>query len=279
MLGRGLTVFGVGLLACGFLALTDCGGDGPAAGAPAGSARGYWTHQRLVRTHGLGIPGVSHVTSDGAEAARVGAIFQHDKNGDHFCTGSVVDSPGQDLIVTAAHCVNPGTGTGNNSDIVFIPAYRDGDAPYGVWLPKAIVVDPRWDASGDQDLDVAFIALQPLNGTAIESVLGGNRLGIGQGLGQVVKITGYPTTGDQPISCVNRTARQDTYQLRIDCTGYTGGTSGGPWIADFNPITRSGVVVGVIGGYQQGGDTADVSYSPVFDADVQKLYQQAVAAE
>jgi hypothetical protein len=35
-------------------------------------------------------------------------------------------------------------------------------------------------------------------------------------------------------------------------------------------------VVGVIGGYQLGGDTDDVSYSPYFGDDVQHLYQLAV---
>jgi V8-like Glu-specific endopeptidase len=275
---RTLTVLGGALIASGVLALADCG-DGPASGTSTTSARGYWTHQRLANTHGLGVRGVSHVTGGGTETARVGALFQHDKSGDHFCTASVVDSPGQNLVVTAAHCVNAGTGSGNNSDIVFIPDYRDGDAPYGVWLPKAIIVDPRWASSGDVDLDVAFIALQPDNGTNIESVLGANRLGINQGFNHLVRITGYPTSGQEPISCANRSMRQATYQMRIACTGYSGGTSGSPWVADFNPITRSGVVVGVIGGYQQGGDTSNVSYSSYFDADVQKLYQQAVAAE
>ena len=32
----------------------------------------------------------------------------------------------------------------------------------------------------------------------------------------------------------------------------------------------------MIGGFQQGGDTDDVSYSPYFGPDVQHLYQQAV---
>jgi V8-like Glu-specific endopeptidase len=276
---RTIAILGGALIACGALALADCGDASSGGNAAASSVRGYWTHQRLVRTHGLGVPGVSHVTQGGAEAARVGALFQHDPNGDHFCTASVVDSPGQDLIVTAAHCVNAGTGSGNNSDVVFIPAYRDGDAPYGVWLPKTIIVDPRWAATGDPDLDVAFIALQSDDGTNIESVLGANRLGIDQGFDHMVRITGYPTSGQEPISCANHTAEQSQNQMRVDCTGYTGGTSGSPWIADFNPITRSGVVVGVIGGYQQGGDTPDVSYSPYFDAAVQRLYQQAVAAE
>jgi len=33
----------------------------------------------------------------------------------------------------------------------------------------------------------------------------------------------------------------------------------------------------VIGGYQQGGDTAAISYSSYLGAAVQRLYQQAVA--
>ena len=37
-------------------------------------------------------------------------------------------------------------------------------------------------------------------------------------------------------------------------------------------------VVGVIGGYQEGGDTPQVSYSPAFGAAVAVLYQTAQAS-
>jgi hypothetical protein len=36
--------------------------------------------------------------------------------------------------------------------------------------------------------------------------------------------------------------------------------------------------VGVIGGYQQGGDTPSVSSSAYFGPGIQQLYQQAIAA-
>jgi V8-like Glu-specific endopeptidase len=65
-------------------------------------------------------------------SARVGALFLHDASGNHFCTASVVASPGRDLLVTAAHCINGGPHGGARSDIVFIPGYRDGHAPYGI---------------------------------------------------------------------------------------------------------------------------------------------------
>ena len=73
------------------------------------------------------------------------------------------------------------------------------------------------------------------------------------------------------------TSRQSASQLRFDCGGFTGGTSGSPWVTHFNPRTRNGTIVGVIGGYQQGGDTAAISYSSYLGAAVQRLYQQAVA--
>jgi hypothetical protein len=44
-----------------------------------------------------------------------------------------------------------------------------------------------------------------------------------------------------------------------------------------DPGTRTGTIVGVIGGYEEGGDTSSVSYSAYFGSAVQKLYQQAIA--
>jgi hypothetical protein len=43
-----------------------------------------------------------------------------------------------------------------------------------------------------------------------------------------------------------------------------------------NATTGYGIVIGVIGGYEQGGDIASVSYSPGFGRAVQALYQIAI---
>jgi hypothetical protein len=68
-----------------------------------------------------------------------------------------------------------------------------------------------------------------------------------------------------------------TNQLEFDCDGYTDGTSGGPFLSDVDPATGQGLVIGVIGGYQQGGDVPQVSYSAVLGANAAALYEQAVA--
>jgi hypothetical protein len=65
--------------------------------------------------------------------------------------------------------------------------------------------------------------------------------------------------------------------MRFDCAGYTDGTSGGPFLARWDAATGRGTIIGVIGGYEQGGDIASVSYSPRFGRAVQELYQAAVA--
>jgi V8-like Glu-specific endopeptidase len=249
------------------------------------SAIGFWIRSRLLGAVPLGrrvpLPGQSAGSHPAGPTAglRVGALFEHNASGNHFCTASVVSSPGQDLLITAAHCINDGKGAGYNSDIVFIPDYRDGQEPYGAWTPAKLLVAPQWASSADPDYDVGFVVLQPRNGLHIQQVLGGNRLVTDSRYLYLVHVTGYPDSANSPITCVNWTSRQSGTQLRFECSGYTGGTSGSPWVTNFSPLSRTGRIVGVIGGYQQGGDTPSVSYSVRFGQAIQQLYKQAVAAD
>lgn len=204
-------------------------------------------------------------------------MFYRDVSGAHFCTASVVASPHRDLLLTAAHCVSGSGSRGVRTDIVFAPGYRSGATPYGVRQPKTIVVDPRWTVGADPDLDVAFVVLQPHNGSSIGDVLGANQLAVNTGVRNRVRVTGYPGDASTPITCAARTSAQSATQMRFACTGYASGTSGSPWLTKFDPRSRTGTVVGVIGGYQQGGESPDVSYSPYFGDDIEHLYQQAEA--
>ncbi|MEY9968244.1 V8-like Glu-specific endopeptidase [Streptacidiphilus sp. MAP12-16] len=185
----------------------------------------------------------------------------------------MVDSPAGDLIVTAAHCMSSGS-TGD----VFVPAYRDGSAPYGVWQISDVVEDSAWTSSQDPDDDVAFAVVKPLNGHSVQSVVGSYGLNTSGVTGGQVQITGYPGSTDEPITCSNTSSTFSSSQLKIYCTGYTNGTSGSGWVSGYDPASGSGTLVGVIGGYETGGDTPDVSYTPLFGSAVQSLYQQAESA-
>jgi trypsin len=190
-----------------------------------------------------------------ATVSPVGALFA---NGHHFCTASVVHSGAGDLVLTAAHCVQAG--------MSFAPGFHDGVAPLGMWTVTAVAVADGWTSSADPDLDFAFLTVQqPGNTASLESLTGANVLGTDRGFDHTITLTGYPDTTDSPVVCTGTTTRSDTYQQRVACPGFPDGTSGGPWVT-------GGAVIGVIGGYELGGDTPDVSYSPYFDDDIAKLY-------
>lgn len=208
---------------------------------------------------------------------RIGALFYNDNSGDHFCTASVVSSPKKNMLITAAHCVHGGPDGDYKRHMVFVPQYREGEAPRGSWTVKSVIVDNRWAHRADPDLDVGFLTVAPLNGRNIEDVLGANKLGVNEGFSNVVRVIGYPSNGDDPISCVNVTTKQSDYQMRFACNGYVGGTSGSPWLTHYDRVTHTGHIVGVIGGYQEGGGHQEVSYSPYFDSDIKALYDTAVA--
>jgi V8-like Glu-specific endopeptidase len=207
----------------------------------------------------------------------VGALFTTTRQGAlgrHFCTASVVDSPHGDVLLTAAHCVS-GTDRG---PIAFVPGFRDGQTPYGVWRVTRIVVDHNWASSRDPDDDFAFLVVAGPGGRKVQDVTGGERLGRSLGLpdGQLVQVVGYPGGGKVPIVCVNRERDFSPSQLEFDCGGYTDGTSGSPLLEDVSPVTGLGTVIGVIGGYEQGGRTPAVSYAARFGPSVAALYETAV---
>ena len=217
----------------------------------------------------------SHTGRDFAGTPAVGALFtlEGGRPGSHFCTASVIDSPHGDLVITAAHCVS-----GTVAGFAFVPGYDAGAAPYGVWIVTRVYVDASWSASSDPNDDVAFLRVgRPSWTVPIQDVTGAERLRTGAPARQLVEVIGYPDAADQAIACRNWTREPMADQLEFDCGGYTDGTSGGPFLAGVDPRTGRGTVIGVIGGYEQGGLTPQVSYSAMFGANVMALYRVAVA--
>ncbi|MFE7559564.1 trypsin-like serine peptidase [Kitasatospora sp. NPDC057500] len=218
-------------------------------------------------------PGTTATAPATSEAATVGALFNGDvRAGNHFCTASVLHSPTGNLLLTAAHCVDaPDT---DRDTVTFAPGYRDGRAPYGTWRVTAVHTTDGWSQDGDQDEDFAVLeTAADATGRRIEDVVGGNALGTDEPSGTAVRLYGYPAGAERPLLCTNTTDSRSDLQRVVDCPDYPGGTSGGPWIS-----TATGHVIGAIGGYQEGGDTDDTSYSAAFGHTVADLYAEAVAA-
>jgi V8-like Glu-specific endopeptidase len=212
---------------------------------------------------------------DGTPA--VGALFTTTSGGglgQHFCTATVVASRVKDLVITAAHCV-----AGRRlSDVDFVPGYHRGHQPYGSWKITQMFVDSGWASSGNPDDDVAFLVVtQSGSRKRIEDRTGGDQLATGWRATQLAQVIGYPNADRRPITCTSRTKAFGPHQMEFDCGRFTDGTSGGPFLAYVDPKTGRGNVLGVIGGYQQGGNTPSVSYSPRFGPAVRALYNEAVA--
>ncbi|MEU8682560.1 trypsin-like peptidase domain-containing protein [Streptomyces sp. NPDC048611] len=212
-----------------------------------------------------------------APSPAIGALFSPDGDGTpvHHCTASVVQSPGGDLLATAAHCVHDG---GFRTRLVFAPGLHDGIAPYGLWVPTRIQVDPRWISDRDPDHDVAFLRVRRAGGAGgrIADLTGAERIRFDAPAGRAAQLTGYPEDRDAPVSCRHTVDAQGPAQLRFLCPGFPNGTSGGPLLTDLDPVTGTGALIGVIGGLDEGGDDL-VSYSSRFGTDVAALYRRAIA--
>ena len=209
----------------------------------------------------------------------VGALFTLTSKGKlsgHFCTASVVHSPKGDVVVTAAHCL---TGA-KASSLAFVPDYRNHTAPLGIWKVKKILVDETWARSSDPDHDFAFLVLKKKSTSAksLEAMTGAERLGAGNAIGQSATVDGYPSSTESAITCSNSLLALGATQIEFDCDGYTNGTSGSAIVVAADPNTGLGTVVGVIGGYEQGGYTPSVSYAAAFTKTTQALYAAAMAA-
>ncbi|MGP9018867.1 trypsin-like serine peptidase [Streptomyces sp. BR1] len=239
------------------------------------------------------------MASQQADAPGVaGTMFRVENNQQiYFCSASVVSSPKRNLVLTAGHCL---TGRETANQLAFAPKIQKNaqggiETPYGkfpikrqgnralAWMDQRYL---SWDKQAAAQFDVAFAeADKGTNGKEVEDTVGGNRLATNTGFAHKdVHLVGYPGADPPPRTCTADTTEAKfsgwpgSY-LRIDCDGYSGGSSGAPFIANFNTNTQTGDVIGVIGGYKTGGPTPDTSYSSYFGTDIKNLYDSAVRGD
>lgn len=213
------------------------------------------------------IPTAVHVHA----TAPVGALFTSTMANTHGCTGSVVHSQTRDTVLIAAHC-------GVSAGMLFAPGYDNGATPYGVWRISRVFLDRAWSAQRDPRADYAVlkIARQFRTGrrVGIEDVTGAYTLGTAPRPGTRLVVLGYLIgIRDRPIQCTVVSYATGVYPS-FDCRGYSGGTSGSPWVL---PATgaHTATVVGIIGGLDHGGRFDYTSYTSSFGPATTKLLAQA----
>jgi V8-like Glu-specific endopeptidase len=193
------------------------------------------------------------------------------------CTATVVKSATHDLVLTAAHCVF-GTAVGWQ----VAPGYRNGSAKNRYWTVTAAYVNPAWQKKQNpqDDFAVLRVAKQTIKGKskAIQDVVGGLAVGSAPKAGAKVTTVAYTNDdynvgwSDGQIACSTSVYLTATFPT-FDCSGYSSGSAGGPWLSVKSATSFS--VVGLIGGLYHGGCVADTSYSPAFGPAVKALIARA----
>ena len=207
----------------------------------AGTLGAHFTSSRLTPT-----------TANTAYPFRtVGKLFfTTTSGGNAVCSASVI---GFRVVVTAGHCVHQGSGgvSGFYRNFLFVPAFRNGTAPFGTWNWAFVTVTGTWASGGGGVPNAADYAMFEMRDRAVAPT----RIGAVTGsLGwrtvslraNHTTMLGYPCNLDncQQMHRVDAGAFRATAPNNVEYgSDARGGSSGGPWVQNFGEPS-----VGQVGG-------------------------------
>ena len=222
------------------------------------------------------------LSSSGRQVYTTGRVFWSVRGSLSSCSASVVPSTTGDLIATAGHCVFDSAAGGwlINYNWVFVPAYYNGNKPFGTWPARRMLAFQPWIQSGDYNYDVAFVALSTVNGQRIQSRVGAQGIGFNYPRLAFTYALGYPGnlySGQYLQLCSGNAQKSQWTRNSFAGQGLScimgGGSSGGPWLQSVNDATGLGVVTSV--NSFAINSVPNVMNGPYFGTDVQTLYNSA----
>jgi V8-like Glu-specific endopeptidase len=214
---------------------------------------------------------------------QTGVIFIATFFGLERCSGTSVNAPNYSVVLTAGHCVYTGGRSGHWMDRnwVFVPGYRYGQRPFGVFPAKWIDTTRQWRMTGSENADVgAAVVGRNQRGELLAKAVGGAGIAWGMKAQQVFDVRGYPAekpfNGETQRLCaqtpflghdVSSFFAPGPLNLAVDCD-VTGGASGGGWT-----ISGSNVLNSVTNyGY---GDDPNTDFGAYFGKEVGGLFRRA----
>ncbi|MEV4418076.1 hypothetical protein [Catellatospora sp. NPDC049609] len=226
------------------------------------------------------LPALSNADRAGTllnESQTVGKVyFTTPGGGLASCSASTVASGKRRLVVTAGHCVHQGAGGQWYSNWQFVPRYRNGLRPFGTWVAMQLTTRTAWITSSSYSEDMA-IAIMNTNGFGqrIVDVVGGNGLRWNWGYNVNVTALGYPSNlggGESQYFCQSGTWHAHDQVIRMWCN-MTYGSSGGPWLQEYNDSNGLGYINSTVShGDNPGNGQFD---GPYYDNDIKSLYDFA----
>lgn len=216
------------------------------------------------------------------EARRHGVVFIETPFGLGRCSGTSVNAPNFSVVVTAAHCIHTGGRRGRWLDFrwVFVPGYRYGQRPFGVFPAKWIDTTRRWRTTGSENYDVGAAVVSPnAKGALLAKTVGGTGIAWGLEARQVFDIHGYPA--EEPFDGETQHVCTQTPFLGHDARSFlspgplnlaaacdvTGGASGGGW-------TIRGEILNSVTNYGYADDPA-TDFGAYFGKEVGRLFTRA----
>ncbi|UQX02084.1 peptidase [Streptomyces sp. RerS4] len=187
-------------------------------------------------------------TGSGAVVKTSGRVFFTMGDRTASCSGDSVTSANGSTVMTAGHCVKYQGAWHTNW--VFVPAYNNGNAPYGQWAATKTFATEQWAASEDMNMDVGLAVVAPLNGQKLSQVVGAQGILFNGGYNKKMYSFGFPAAapydGTKLVYCSGNSGKDFllTKDHSLGCN-MTGGSSGGPWFQDFNEATGLGTQVSV----------------------------------
>lgn len=209
----------------------------PAAQAESGQPRSIPPSEGALGTPST-VPAAINPNLDPAHptARTSGKVFIVLGGGLGFCSGTVVNSEGQNTVWTAGHCVHTGAGGVWVDNLMFAPAFDDDLAntePWGEWTAVDLWTNTAWVTSSDFSEDMGVAILGTLNGNHIVGLLGGQGLTINQGQSVFENAFGYPVEppfdGGNLFQCAGTSAPETAQTIFMPCD-MTRGSSGGGWL-------------------------------------------------
>jgi V8-like Glu-specific endopeptidase len=211
----------------------------------------------------------------------IGVLFFTQDEVDYRCTAASI---GKDAVWTAGHCIHTGDGTkeGWSEEVIFVPAYENGQAPFGVWTAYNTWTKGSWYSSEDLRYDMGGAVLNPESGKTISQVVG--NLGFSYNLSSTNEHWfnfGYPSDapfdGKWQYICSGPFAENDInvnmpYPVGMGCD-LTRGSSGGPWIKDFSGIAGSANFLNGNNSYRYTSQPEEM-FSPYFGNAAKTLWNQ-----
>ncbi|MFE3453063.1 trypsin-like serine peptidase [Nonomuraea sp. NPDC059194] len=218
----------------------------------------------------------------GAVTRTTGRVFLTMDGVDFVCSASTVKSANRDVVVTAGHCVKDGKGSWA-ANWTFVPGYESGGGrPYGTFTARRMFVAGPWSRSADDSYDVGMVALNTSGGEHVADVVGFQDIVFNPSRGGQMYGFGYPADppfdGERLIYCAGRVGDDPHGQTRdqgLRCD-MTAGSSGGPWMSDFDAVTGRGTVSSV-SSFKYSDDRATM-YGPYFGDSAKALFATAERA-